>query len=117
MTNIVIFGGVFDPPHIGHLAIYKAVLKHMKVNKFIVVPSKIPPLKSHQPIASPIDRINMTKLLFKPYKNVTISDYEISAKSDEASYTIDTVRYFHKKYPTSQLYIVVGTDRYLDFKQ
>jgi nicotinate-nucleotide adenylyltransferase len=117
MQNIVIFGGVFDPPHLGHLSIYKAVTAYINVDKFIIVPSKNPPLKSYKPTATAIDRINMLKQMFKQYKNVSVDGYEALQKSNNVSYTINTLRYFHTKYPKAQLYIVVGTDRYIDFKE
>jgi nicotinate-nucleotide adenylyltransferase len=117
MKTIILFGGVFDPVHIGHLSIYEAIKKHYKFDKFIIVPSKNPPLKSHQPYAFVWDRLMMLNLMFRKYRDIEISDYEIKQKHENISYTIDTLKYFHKKYPHTKFYFVVGTDRYLDFKK
>jgi nicotinate-nucleotide adenylyltransferase len=117
MQKIVLFGGVFDPIHTGHLSIYKAIQKQIKPQQFIVIPSKNPPLKSHLPSASPEQRLVMCKLFFKNFNNVHVSDYEILSKNKKTSYAIDTVKYFHKKYPHAQLFFAIGTDRLLDFKK
>ncbi|MDR0739282.1 MAG: nicotinate (nicotinamide) nucleotide adenylyltransferase [Mycoplasmataceae bacterium] len=116
MKKIVIFGGTFDPIHLGHLSVYKAIKKHYSPNKFIIVPSKKPPLKPYQPFANAQDRINMIKLLFNSYKDVMISNFEIEQKNNQISYTINTLKHFKKKYPKAQIYLVLGTDRYQDFK-
>jgi nicotinate-nucleotide adenylyltransferase len=117
MDNIILLGGVFDPVHIGHLLIYKTIKKHLQFKKFIIIPSKNPPLKDHQPYAPIADRINMLKLLFGRYRDIEISTHEVFVKNKIVSYTIDTLKYFHKKYPNAHLYFVIGSDRYLDFKQ
>jgi nicotinate-nucleotide adenylyltransferase len=117
MKKIVIFGGVFDPVHLGHLAVYQSVKQKINFDKFIIVPSKNPPLKKYQPFACGQDRMNMIKLLFKSYKDVDVCDFEINKKDNQTSYTINTLKYFRKKYPQAIFYFVVGTDRYLDFKQ
>jgi nicotinate-nucleotide adenylyltransferase len=117
MNSIVLFGGVFDPVHIGHLSIYQTIKKHYKFDKFIIIPSQNPPLKTHLPFAEARERFAMLNLMFSPYKDVIISNYEIKQSKHKVSYTIDTLKYFKKRYPKAQLYFVVGTDRYLDFKK
>jgi nicotinate-nucleotide adenylyltransferase len=117
MNGIMLFGGVFDPVHTGHLAIYKAIKKHFQFKKFIIIPSKKPPLKAHLPFASCKDRINMLKIMFYHCDDVEISDYEIKQRDGQVSYTINTLKYFKSLYPNEQLYFIVGTDRYLDFKK
>lgn len=117
MKKIVIFGGTFDPVHIGHLKIYLVVKKQLHFDKFLVVPSKHPPLKNNQAYASAEDRFMMTKLLFGKYKDVKIERYEIDKNDNKVSYTINTIRYLSKKYPNDKLFLVVGLDRYDDFKQ
>lgn len=113
----MLFGGVFDPVHTGHLSIYKAIKKKYKFKKFIIIPSKNPPLKTHLPFATTKDRMTMLKLMFSHYQDVEISNYEIKQKDKSVSYTVNTIRYFKKLYPNALLYFVIGTDRYLDFKK
>lgn len=117
MKNIVIFGGTFDPIHVGHLKIYLAIKKQFKFDKFLIVPTKNTPLKNHQPYACCQDRVAMIKLMFNKYKDVRIENYEINKNGDGISYTIDTVKYLQNKYPGSKLYLIVGLDRFDDFKK
>jgi nicotinate-nucleotide adenylyltransferase len=117
MRKIVIFGGVFDPPHIGHLNIYLSIKKQFKFDKFYIVPSKIPPLKNHYAYASANDRRNMVKLMFNKYRDVEICDYELSKKTNKTSYSIDTIKYFKTKYPKDELFFAIGLDRYSDFQK
>jgi nicotinate-nucleotide adenylyltransferase len=116
-NNIIIFGGVFDPVHLGHLHIYQAVKKQISFKKFIILPSKIPVLKNALPIASIKDRLAMLNLMFKNYKDVEISHYEISKTSICKSFTIDSIKHFQQRYLHANFYFVVGADRYMDFKQ
>jgi nicotinate-nucleotide adenylyltransferase len=113
----MLFGGVFDPVHTGHLSIYRAIKKHYKFDKFFIVPSKNPPLKNHLPYADVKDRMLMLQLMFYCYQDVEISSYEIKNGKQKISYTIDTIKYFKKIYPDTTIYLLIGTDRYLDFKQ
>jgi nicotinate-nucleotide adenylyltransferase len=117
MKKIVIFGGTFDPIHIGHLKIYLAIKKQFKFDKFLIIPSKVPPLKNHLAYASSQDRLMMIKLLFNKYKDVEIDQYEINQNDNRISYTFNTIRYLSKKYPNDKLFLVVGLDRYDDFKK
>lgn len=117
MSTIILFGGVFDPVHTGHLSIYKTIKKHYQFQKFIIIPSKNPPLKTHLPFADCKDRMMMLRLMFRNCKDVEISDYEINQKNREISYTFNTLKYFKKLYPHATFYFIIGTDRYLDFKK
>jgi nicotinate-nucleotide adenylyltransferase len=117
MGNIIIFGGTFDPVHIGHLQIYLSIKEKLQFDKFIVVPTKNPPLKKQRPFASTKDRIAMLKLMFGKYKDIEINQYEVDQQSNDYSYTINTIKHFKKVYPNDKLFLVVGLDRYLDFKK
>jgi nicotinate-nucleotide adenylyltransferase len=117
MKKIVILGGTFDPIHLGHLHIYRAIKKQIPFDKFLIVPTKKPPLKTHQVYANAQDRLAMIKLMFKNHRDVEIEDYELTRKDNGISYTVNTIKYLSKKYPNAHLYFVVGLDRYLDFKQ
>jgi len=114
--KIVIFGGSFDPVHNGHTNLIKIVREQFYPNLFIIIPSKIPPLKNTKNVANGLDRLNMLRLAFKNDHDVLISDYEVKKNSNSPSYTIDTLKHFKKQYQNDQLYLLIGSDRYLDFK-
>jgi nicotinate-nucleotide adenylyltransferase len=116
-TKVIIFGGVFDPVHIGHLHIYQTLKSRFQFDRFIIVPAKIPPLKDALPVATINQRLAMLRMMFKKYPNVLISDYELKQSSSTKSYTIGTIKHFRKIFPRAELFLVVGADRYIDFKK
>ena len=115
MANYIIYGGSFDPIHNGHLRI--ARFASLKLNADVIfVPARSPRWKECE--ASAEDRLKMMKLVLRSYApaGAQISDYELKSKS-EVNYTIDTVRYFLKKYPTSKFYLLIGGDQVNKFPE
>jgi len=109
--RIGIFGGAFNPPHIGHVqAAASAVLKN-EADLLIVIPTGTPPHKK-MPLGTPSSeaRLVMTKNAFISSDCVKVSDIEIH--SEESNYTIDTIAKIKHDYPDSELLLLVGTDMY-----
>lgn len=115
--KILLFGGVFDPIHIGHTKILKKAIDKIKPDITYVVPNKIPPLKSSLPISNDFERVKMIELAISGMKKVEVCNYEIESNSFYKSYTFLLLRYFKKLYPDAKLYFLIGYDRYLDFKK
>ncbi|XPV68200.1 MAG: nicotinate (nicotinamide) nucleotide adenylyltransferase [Halarcobacter sp.] len=110
--KIAIFGGSFDPPHIGHQTIAKKIVKKLDIDLLIVVPAYLNPLK----VKSFLDAKTRFKLLKKLFKNkslIKVSKYEI--KQERAVYSIETIEYIIEKYKPSKLYLVIGADNYKHF--
>jgi len=109
--RIGIFGGAFNPPHIGHVLASSAAAELNSLDLLIVIPTGVPPHKS-MPEGSPKrkQRLLMTKNAFSDTKKTKISDIEIF--SDNNNYTIDTTRKLKKEYPDSEFFLLVGTDMY-----
>jgi nicotinate-nucleotide adenylyltransferase len=107
--EIILFGGTFDPVHLGHTTVAKAALDYIRAERLIFIPTKCSPLKSALPRASDIDRLNMLNLAVEGQDKFEVSDYEI--KRPAPSYTIDTVRHFQSIYGTEYiLRWLVGAD-------
>ena len=107
--RIGLFGGTFDPVHLGHLIAAEDILKACKLDKVIFIPSARPPHKNEKSVTSAKDRFNMVKLAIKPFPGFEISDFEL--KKSGKSFTIDTVRYYKKNIKkTDRLYFIVGAD-------
>lgn len=102
--KIGIFGGSFDPPHLGHLILAEQARIAKNLDKIIFVPSGISPHKKEITLAK--HRFIMTKIAIKGNDFFEVSDLEI--KKQEISYTIDTIKYFEKIY--SQIYYIIGQD-------
>ncbi len=112
--KIGIFGGTFNPLHIGHLILAEEAREKLGLEKIIFVPANLPPHKDNRDIAAGSHRLKMLKLSIKGNKYFGVSDIEIRRQG--RSYTIDTIREFKQKYPADELYFIIGSDllKYLD---
>lgn len=110
--KIGIYGGSFNPPHLGHQMLAQELTERLGLDKLIIIPSNISPQKSHNGNIDPIHRINMCKLLFNDEK-YSVSDCEI--KRGGKSYTFDTLNFIKSKYNDAELYLFMGSDMLLSF--
>lgn len=109
--RIGIFGGTFNPPHVGHINSCKIFLEKLQLDKLFVIPVFSPPHKSLNSMASPKSRMEMCRLAFAGISNkIEISDVEISRKGK--SYTADTIAHF-KSLGYNDVYFLCGTDMLL----
>lgn len=103
--TIALYGGSFDPPHIGHKAIIEALNTLDYIDKIIVMPTFLNPFKSSSHAPSEI-RFKWLKEIFKDLKNVKIDRYEVEQNRQVA--TIESVRYLLKTY--KNVFLVIGAD-------
>lgn len=111
--RIGIFGGSFDPIHSEHFNLAKRAIDCLSLDKLIVMPAGAPPHKRGKILSPDEDRLAMCRLAFAALFKVEISDYEI--KNEGVSYTYLTCEYFKAKYPSAELFWLVGTDMLRDF--
>ncbi len=104
--NIAIFGGSFDPPHIGHELIINKSLELLDIDKLYVVPTYLNPFKKEFHL-TPNIRFELLDELFGN-TNVEVLDYEV--KQEKAVASIDTVRYLKKKTNAKKIYLIIGSD-------
>ncbi len=105
--KIALFGGSFDPPHIGHKMIVDSALKELDIDKLFIVPAYINPFKNTFS-ASPEQRYEWLKEIFKEYPKVEVLDYEIAMKRKVP--TIETVEFLYKNFDIEKLYLIIGDD-------
>lgn len=109
MEEILLFGGTFNPPHVGHIEIAKEVGRKLGVEEVVMLPLGSPPHKVQDEVVDAIHRVNMLKLAIKNEKNFKISLIEVNRKG--YTYTIDTLWELHKKYgDTKKFYYLIGAD-------
>jgi len=94
--KIALFGGTFDPIHLGHTIVAAEARQHIGAEKIIFVPAKRSPLKGFTPSASDADRLKMVALAIADDENFQLSDYELQKPAP--SYTLQTVRHFQKEF-------------------
>ena len=104
MANIAIFGGTFNPFHIGHYEMLNSVCRFDFVNKVFVMPDKIPPHKKCDYIVDDVHRISMCGLVCNDFEKAQLCLIEFEREGK--SYTLDTVKKHKKKYPDDNFFIV-----------
>ena len=113
--KIFIFGGTFDPPHLGHYQIINRCL--LECDKLILMPARLSPNKIKKPVASDNDRLQMLKLMsINLNGNVVIDDFELKSKW-LPNFTIDSISYLYEKYVNAKLVLVLGKDQYINFNK
>ena len=105
--NIALFGGSFDPPHIGHEKIINHANDYLDIDKLIVMPTYLNPFKEKF-LFSPKIRLDLMKILCSKYKKTCVSSYEV--KNKKQIQTIQTVNYLYKKYDINKFYLILGAD-------
>ncbi|OIP52860.1 MAG: nicotinate (nicotinamide) nucleotide adenylyltransferase [Helicobacteraceae bacterium CG2_30_36_10] len=105
MENIALFGGSFDPPHVGHETIVKALLNFKDIDKVVIMPTFLNPFKSKSHAPSSL-RLEWLREIFDAFQNVLIDDFEVKQKRKVTS--IQSVKYLLKKY--KKIYLVIGAD-------
>lgn len=108
----LVFGGTFNPPHIGHTVMCRAAAEHIGAERIIIMPTYIPPHKSVEgSLAAGEHRINMCRLAFEDIPGVCVSNAELSRGGK--SYTFDTLTDLHRLYPDDDIYFLCGADMFL----
>ncbi len=111
--RVGIFGGTFDPPHVGHLAIAECAREDLRLDQVVFVPSGVPPHKRAAAV-SPVElRIAMTRLAVRGNPSFRVS--EIEARRGGPSYTVDTLRSFRDRVPRARLFLILGEDSLDEF--
>ena len=114
--RIAVYGGSFNPPHLGHEAVVETVREEIKPDVFLVIPDCRPPhkeLSSNAP--TPEERLEMCRLAFGDTEGVAVSDMEINRGG--RSYTSDTIAQLRELYGDAEIYLVIGSDMLLSFTE
>ena len=109
---IGIFGGTFNPPHLGHLRLARAFAERFSLARVLVIPTFVPPHKQSPDLADAGTRVRMCELLFgeAPFE---VSTMEISRGG--RSYTVETLEALHAQYPQEALFLLIGSDMLRSF--
>ena len=104
--RIGIFGGTFDPPHLGHLILASEAHAQLKLTRLLWVLTPTPPHKLNRKISSLDNRLAMVKLALKDEPTFELSTIEIERPGPH--YTLDTIRVFSSRYPNADLILLLG---------
>lgn len=113
--RIVVYGGSFNPPHLGHVEAARTVSAELAPDKFLIIPTNVSP---HKILAEgspePRARLEMCRLAFADIPGAEISDMEL--RREGKSYTAQTVEELRHSFPDDELVLVMGTDMFLSFE-
>ncbi len=111
MKKIALFGGSFDPPHRGHIAIVKEALRQLDIDELIVVPAYLNPFKTSSGAPAAL-RLEWLRAIFAGESAVRVSDFEV--RQNRPVPTIETVRHFRPEAET--IYLIIGADNLASLK-
>jgi nicotinate-nucleotide adenylyltransferase len=108
-VRLGVFGGTFDPIHLGHLRAAENALECLELDRVAFIPAGTPPHRA-EPLSSPLDRYAMTALATAGHPRFAVSDVEI--RRDGPSYTVDTVADLRREIPGADVFVIVGSDTF-----
>ena len=112
--RIGVFGGTFDPPHVGHLLMATDAREALELDRLIFVPTGSQPFKiDAPPVASGQDRLEMVRLAVADDANYVVDDAEINRKG--LSFTVETLEHLAVRHAGSQLFFLLGQDALAGF--
>lgn len=110
--KIGIFGGTFNPVHLGHIVIASNVFDKLGLHKIYFMPSGVPPHKKQKGLVPPKERFKMVEMAIEKDSRFEVLDYEIKKKT--ASYTVETIYELLIKFKNSKIFLILGADAALD---
>jgi nicotinate-nucleotide adenylyltransferase len=109
-VRIGLFGGTFDPPHLGHRALADAALRALRLDELRWIPAGAPWQKTDRALAAAAHRAAMVRLAIADEPRFALDERELQRAGP--SYTIDTVREIRGERPGAALFLVIGQDQY-----
>ena len=109
--KVAIFGGSFNPIHNAHINLAKRFVNEASLDRVYFVPTFVTPLKDNSSVIPAYHRFRMCELATASYDNFCVSDFEM--KKEGVSYSSDTIAYFKKQFPNSEIFFIMGADMFM----
>ncbi len=113
--KIGIYGGSFDPVHLGHLLVAQAAIEELGLNRLFIVPAAQSPFKPENQPAPASVRLQLLRLALAGKFNCEVDDQEI--RRGGISYTVDTLRDYARRFPGAELFYLIGVDHVAQLNQ
>jgi nicotinate-nucleotide adenylyltransferase len=112
-VRLGLFGGSFDPPHVGHLLAASDAFEALRLDKLVFIPAAVQPLKTDIQAAPAHHRLMMLQLLVGSDERFAVDAVEIERAG--VSYTVDTLETFAQRFPHAELFFLIGVDAMATF--
>lgn len=109
--RIGVFGGAFDPPHVGHLVVAQDVIEALDLDLLLIVPSARPPHRDA--VLDAEQRLELVRTVFDGDPRIEVSDIEL--RRPGPSWTVDTLKEVRRRWKPDELVLVIGADQYRSF--
>jgi nicotinate-nucleotide adenylyltransferase len=113
VDRVAMFGGTFDPPHVGHLALAEWAREQLSLHRVLFVPAGRPPHKRGPRLSNPEHRLAMTRLAVRGNPAFEVSTIELD--NPEPSYTVKTLERLRQQRARSRWFLLVGSDSLDEF--
>ena len=111
-ARIGLYGGMFDPPHLGHMALAKEALSELWLEHLFFIPAAQAPLRSTPAVASIEDRLEMLRRAVAEAAHPRMAILDIEARSGGVNYTVNTVRQLQFFWPRARMVLLLGADQF-----
>ncbi len=108
MTRLGVFGGSFDPVHVGHLRLAEEAREAFALDRVLFIPTWVSPFKTGRATTPPAHRLEMARLATRDNDAFAVS--AIECVREGASYTVETLRALRREHPGAELWFLTGTD-------
>lgn len=113
--RVGVYGGSFDPPHVGHLVLAADAVKNLELDELLFIPAHFQPFKPGKEGASPAARAAMVRLAIRGSRLLRLETLEIERGG--LSYTVDTLEELSRRTAGAELFLIVGEDALGDFEK
>ena len=110
-----LFGGTFDPPHLGHLNVAQEVGERLSLDRILFLVAGLPPHKVGEVRSPPFIRAEMARAAVAGNPLFGVSEVELDREGP--TYTVDTLRHFRATHPDAELFFLLGADQLAEFHE
>lgn len=108
-----IYGGTFNPIHLGHVHILKEFIRRLHLDRVLLIPTHVPPHKQAHALANPEHRLAMCRLAVEEVTEAPVEISHIELRREGKSYTADTLEALKAEFPEDEFYLLMGEDMFL----
>jgi len=110
-----LFGGTFDPPHLGHLVVAQDVAERLSLDGLLFLVAGLPPHKRGEVLSPPSLRVEMARAAVAGNPLFNVSEVELDREGP--TYTVDTLRHFRVVHPDAEIFFLLGADQLAEFHE